>query len=125
MRAAGCTINDIFNDRNIDPHVTRTKDRPLASKAMSTKQALYLLFILHVFALLLAVQLPYQAYLYTYRFVLIYHISIMQTVYSMPPTYFRSSICLVHTYHCRNLQQHGKPQCLATVRTNDYMDYNL
>ena len=61
MRAAGCTINDIF-DRNIDPHVTRTKDRPLASKAMSTKQALYLLFILHVFALLLAVQLPYQAW---------------------------------------------------------------
>ncbi|HNW79661.1 MAG TPA: UbiA family prenyltransferase, partial [Candidatus Competibacteraceae bacterium] len=29
MRSAGCVINDIA-DRKFDPHVTRTRDRPLA-----------------------------------------------------------------------------------------------
>ncbi|WP_448571691.1 4-hydroxybenzoate solanesyltransferase [Trichothermofontia sp.] len=32
--AAGCVINDLW-DRNIDPQVTRTRDRPLASRALS------------------------------------------------------------------------------------------
>src|SRR6185312_1218543 len=31
MRAAGCVIND-YADRNIDPHVRRTRDRPLAAR---------------------------------------------------------------------------------------------
>src|SRR5690606_21729745 len=31
MRSAGCIIND-FADRNIDPHVRRTADRPLADR---------------------------------------------------------------------------------------------
>lgn len=39
MRSAGCVINDIA-DRNIDGHVRRTKDRPLATGALSVKQAL-------------------------------------------------------------------------------------
>ncbi|HEY2276266.1 MAG TPA: UbiA family prenyltransferase, partial [Steroidobacteraceae bacterium] len=30
MRAAGCVIND-FADRDIDPYVRRTRDRPLAA----------------------------------------------------------------------------------------------
>ena len=30
MRSAGCVINDIA-DRKFDPHVTRTRDRPLAA----------------------------------------------------------------------------------------------
>ncbi len=34
--AAGCVANDLW-DRNIDPHVERTRDRPLASKALSVK----------------------------------------------------------------------------------------
>jgi len=29
MRSAGCVIND-YADRHFDPHVARTKDRPLA-----------------------------------------------------------------------------------------------
>ena len=41
MRSAGCVIND-YADRNIDPHVVRTKNRPLATKAVSTKEALLL-----------------------------------------------------------------------------------
>lgn len=34
--AAGCVANDLW-DRNIDPHVERTRDRPLASRALSVK----------------------------------------------------------------------------------------
>lgn len=38
-RGMGCTINDIL-DRKYDRQVERTKDRPLASGAISTKEAL-------------------------------------------------------------------------------------
>lgn len=41
MRSAGCAIND-FADRRIDPHVERTKNRPLATGLVSTKEALWL-----------------------------------------------------------------------------------
>ncbi|ASP38029.1 4-hydroxybenzoate polyprenyltransferase [Bacterioplanes sanyensis] len=39
MRSAGCVIND-FADRKIDGHVKRTKDRPLATGKLTSKQAL-------------------------------------------------------------------------------------
>lgn len=45
MRAAGCVINDIA-DRRIDPQVTRTRLRPLAQQAISTKSALWLFLLL-------------------------------------------------------------------------------
>ena len=38
MRSAGCVINDI-SDRNIDGHVKRTQQRPLATGQLSVKQA--------------------------------------------------------------------------------------
>lgn len=38
MRGAGCTINDMW-DRDIDAHVARTRDRPLASGALSMPRA--------------------------------------------------------------------------------------
>ncbi|KAL6048327.1 Palmitoyl-protein thioesterase 1 [Balamuthia mandrillaris] len=38
LRGAGCTINDLA-DRNIDSKVARTKTRPLASGAITEKQA--------------------------------------------------------------------------------------
>lgn len=41
MRAAGCVVNDIA-DRNFDGKVARTKDRPLATKQISVKHAIYL-----------------------------------------------------------------------------------
>ena len=41
MRAAGCVIND-FADRDFDGHVTRTRGRPLATGALSARQALML-----------------------------------------------------------------------------------
>ena len=42
--AAGCVINDLW-DRDIDPLVERTSDRPLASRALSVKLALGIAFI--------------------------------------------------------------------------------
>ena len=56
MRSAGCAIND-YADRSFDPHVARTKDRPLAAGRISTLEALVLFTILSLSALLLALQL--------------------------------------------------------------------
>ena len=42
MRGAGCIINDLW-DRDFDKRVDRTKDRPLASGAIATKNAVKLL----------------------------------------------------------------------------------
>lgn len=56
MRAAGCVIND-FADKDFDIHVARTKYRPLASKQISSKNALLVFFVLISLALLLVIQL--------------------------------------------------------------------
>ncbi|MGQ0801439.1 MAG: 4-hydroxybenzoate octaprenyltransferase [Pseudomarimonas sp.] len=45
MRAAGCIIND-HADRWLDPHVERTRARPLASGEVSSREALWLFVIL-------------------------------------------------------------------------------
>jgi len=59
MRAAGCVIND-FADRNIDPHIRRTRDRPLAARRVSPREALVLFFVLNLVALYLVTRLdPY------------------------------------------------------------------
>jgi 4-hydroxybenzoate polyprenyltransferase len=52
MRSAGCVIND-YADRDFDPHVERTKDRPLAARKVSTREALVLAGILCFCAFLL------------------------------------------------------------------------
>ena len=39
MRSAGCAIND-FADRRVDGHVTRTRNRPLATGRLSAREAL-------------------------------------------------------------------------------------
>lgn len=41
MRAAGCVIND-YADRDFDPHVARTQQRPIAAGKVSPKEALLL-----------------------------------------------------------------------------------
>ncbi|WP_130470075.1 4-hydroxybenzoate octaprenyltransferase [Candidatus Magnetaquicoccus inordinatus] len=56
MRSAGCVINDIA-DRNFDPHVERTKSRPIASGEISATKAMFLLITLLGLALILALQL--------------------------------------------------------------------
>ena len=49
MRAAGCVIND-YADRAIDPHVSRTAARPLATGEVSPREALTLVVVLTVIA---------------------------------------------------------------------------
>jgi len=52
MRAAGCVIND-YADRNVDGHVKRTAGRPLASGAVSEKEAKLLFAALGLLAFML------------------------------------------------------------------------
>ena len=52
MRAAGCVANDLA-DRKLDGHVARTRDRPLVTGLVSTKEALLLLLLLLSIALAL------------------------------------------------------------------------
>lgn len=56
MRAAGCAIND-FADRHIDGQVWRTENRPLATGALSAKQAVLTFVVLALFAFMLALLL--------------------------------------------------------------------
>lgn len=56
MRSAGCVIND-FNDRNIDPHVKRTRQRPLAFRLISPREALVMFGILLLASFILVLQL--------------------------------------------------------------------
>ena len=45
MRSAGCVIND-YADRHFDPHVERTRDRPIAAGRVSPREALVLFSML-------------------------------------------------------------------------------
>jgi 4-hydroxybenzoate polyprenyltransferase len=56
MRSAGCVIND-YADREFDPHVARTKDRPLAAGLVSRKEALLLAAGLSLIAFVLILPL--------------------------------------------------------------------
>jgi 4-hydroxybenzoate polyprenyltransferase len=56
MRSAGCVMND-FADREFDPHVRRTADRPLAKQSVSTAEALGLFAVLALIALALVIPL--------------------------------------------------------------------
>ena len=49
MRSAGCVIND-YADRDFDPHVERTKNRPLAAGAVQSKEALAVFVVLSLCA---------------------------------------------------------------------------
>jgi 4-hydroxybenzoate polyprenyltransferase len=56
MRSAGCVVND-YADRAFDPHVERTRNRPLAAGKVSTREALLLAAGLALLALLLILPL--------------------------------------------------------------------
>ncbi len=51
-RSAGCIINDML-DKDFDKHVARTKERPLASRALTSKEAITTLIFLSLLSLLL------------------------------------------------------------------------
>jgi 4-hydroxybenzoate polyprenyltransferase len=56
MRSAGCVIND-FADREFDPHVRRTANRPLARGVVSPAEALAVFAVLGLLALALLIPL--------------------------------------------------------------------
>ena len=56
MRSAGCAIND-WADRDFDPHVKRTQDRPLAARRISGTEALLVAATLSLVAFLLILPL--------------------------------------------------------------------
>ena len=49
MRAAGCIMNDVA-DRDFDPHVERTRNRPLACGELTVRQALLTFFVVMLLA---------------------------------------------------------------------------
>ncbi|AKG22097.1 4-hydroxybenzoate solanesyltransferase [Calothrix sp. 336/3] len=51
--AAGCVVNDLW-DRNIDPEVERTRDRPLASRALSIQVGIIVAVVAMACAAILA-----------------------------------------------------------------------
>ncbi len=62
MRSAGCAIND-FADRNLDGHVARTSQRPLASGRVSPTEAVGVFVALALTAFLLVLLLNIQTIL--------------------------------------------------------------
>jgi 4-hydroxybenzoate polyprenyltransferase len=60
MRSAGCVMND-FADRNFDPHVERTKNRPMAAGKVSTREAMVLFVVLVLCAFVMI--LPLKSWL--------------------------------------------------------------
>ncbi len=58
-RSAGCIVND-FADRDIDPHVERTRDRPLAARRVSPYEALALFVVLMLVSLALVFSLGWK-----------------------------------------------------------------
>ncbi len=56
MRSAGCVIND-FADRGFDPHVERTRERPIAAGRVTPREALALFTMLCLMGLALVLTL--------------------------------------------------------------------
>ncbi|KAL3450912.1 4-hydroxybenzoate polyprenyl transferase [Aspergillus insuetus] len=63
MRGAGCAINDLW-DRNLDPHVQRTKFRPIARGAISPRKAVIFTGTQLLAGLGILLQFPYQCLWY-------------------------------------------------------------
>lgn len=70
MRAAGCVIND-YADRDFDPHVARTRMRPIAAGRVVPKEALVLFAVLVSLAFLLVLALGMMTVLWSIPAVLI------------------------------------------------------
>jgi 4-hydroxybenzoate polyprenyltransferase len=62
MRAAGCVVNDLW-DRDLDRKIARTAGRPLASGALTPRQALIFLLLLLLAGLVVLIQLNLLAQL--------------------------------------------------------------
>lgn len=63
MRGAGCTINDLW-DRNLDPHVARTRLRPIARGAVTPRAAVVFTGAQLLTGLAVLLQFPFQCFYY-------------------------------------------------------------
>ncbi|KAK4465909.1 putative para-hydroxybenzoate--polyprenyltransferase mitochondrial precursor [Cladorrhinum samala] len=63
MRGAGCTINDLW-DRNLDPHVARTRLRPIARGAVAPLSALVFTGAQLLTGLAVLLQFPFECFWY-------------------------------------------------------------
>ncbi|RFU31874.1 hypothetical protein B7463_g4472, partial [Scytalidium lignicola] len=63
MRGAGCAINDLW-DRNLDPHVARTRLRPIARGAITPFNALAFTGVQLLAGLAILLQFPAQCFFY-------------------------------------------------------------
>ena len=70
MRSAGCVVNDLA-DRRFDPHVERTRDRPLATGIVSPREAIVLAIALMLVAFVLVLQFNFQTVLLSFAAVAI------------------------------------------------------
>ncbi|MDE2051994.1 MAG: 4-hydroxybenzoate octaprenyltransferase [Gammaproteobacteria bacterium] len=87
MRAAGCVIND-FADRDIDPHVKRTRERPLAARRVSPTEALALFAVLGAAALWLVTRLnPFTVKLAVIGAALTVSYPFVKRVFPLPQLY--------------------------------------
>ena len=63
MRGAGCTVNDLW-DRNLDPHVERTRLRPIARRAITPRNAIVYLGFQLLAGLGVLLSFPAQCFFY-------------------------------------------------------------
>ena len=63
MRGAGCTVNDLW-DRNLDPHVERTRLRPIARRAITPPNAVVYLGFQLLAGLGILLSFPPQCFFY-------------------------------------------------------------
>ena len=70
MRSAGCAIND-YADRDIDRHVTRTRERPLTSGKISPREALMVFALLGLLAFALVLTLNWLTILLSFGGILL------------------------------------------------------
>ena len=63
MRGAGCTVNDLW-DRNLDPHVERTRLRPIARRAITPQNAVVYLGFQLLAGLGILLSFPPQCFFY-------------------------------------------------------------
>ncbi|KAK0613888.1 UbiA prenyltransferase family-domain-containing protein [Immersiella caudata] len=63
MRGAGCTINDLW-DRNLDPHVARTRLRPIARRAITPFQGVVFTGAQLLAGLGILLQFPLECFFY-------------------------------------------------------------
>ena len=97
MRSAGVAVNDVA-DRNFDPHVARTKNRPLAAGLVSAKEALALAAVLALIAFVMILPLGRLVMLLSFcALFLRFQLSVHQTLFRAPASVSRRCVRLRHS----------------------------